>query len=111
MANYGTWIGWSLVTLAVAAEMVGIFGLSLYTRKKNLINRLLYFGGLAASFVALYYSFHYLPVSIAYTVLTGIGTAAAVVINIMFFNESKDIKRIISLAFIIAGVCGLKFLS
>src|SRR5699024_2247764 len=77
---------------------------------KTIANTILYFGGLAASFVALYFSFQYLPVSIAYTVLTGVGTAAAVAINIMFFNESKDIKRLISLALIIAGVCGLKLL-
>lgn len=110
MDNYQSMIGWGLVALAIAAEMVGIFGLSLYSRGKTIANTILYFGGLAASFVALYFSFQYLPVSIAYTVLTGVGTAAAVAINIMFFNESKDIKRLISLALIIAGVCGLKLL-
>ena len=110
MDNYQSMIGWGLVATAIAAEMVGIFGLSLYSRGKTIANTILYFGGLAASFVALYFSFQYLPVSIAYTVLTGVGTAAAVAINIMFFNESKDIKRLISLALIIAGVCGLKLL-
>ena len=111
MDNYDALFGWGLVALAIAFEMIGIFGLSLYSRKKTVGNAILYFGGVAASFVALYYSFQYLPVSIAYTVLTGVGTASAVIINIMFFNESKDIKRLISLGLIIAGVCGLKALS
>lgn len=111
MDNYDSLFGWGLVFIAIMAEMVGIYGLSLYSRGKTLFNTFMYFGGLAASFIALYFSFKYLPVSIAYTVLTGIGTAGAVAINIIFFNESKDIKRLISLGFIIAGVCGLKALS
>lgn len=111
MGSYASLIGWGFVLLAIVAEMAGIFGLSLYSRRKTIFNTILYFGGLAASFAALYVSFKYLPVSIAYAVLTGVGTAGAVVINVLFFNESSDIKRIISLALIIAGVFGLKLLS
>ncbi|GHA01485.1 QacE family quaternary ammonium compound efflux SMR transporter [Ignatzschineria ureiclastica] len=104
-------IGWSFVALAAVAEMFGVFGLSVYSQRRSLINGLFYYGGIFASFALLYYSFHYLPMSIAYTVFTGIGTAGAVILNIVLFNESKNIKRILSLVAIIIGVVGLKYVS
>lgn len=104
-------IGWTFVALAATAELIGVFGLSLYSRNHNLINRMIYYGGIFLSFALLYFSFHYLPLSIAYTVFTGAGTAGAVLLNIVFFKESKNIKRLISLGAIIVGVVGLQYVS
>ncbi|MDV2687410.1 SMR family transporter, partial [Alkalihalophilus lindianensis] len=50
------------------------------------------------------------PLSIAYTVWIGIGTAGAVLINMIFFGESKSWKRIASIIAIIIGVIGLESL-
>lgn len=41
------------------------------------------------SFMLLYASFNYLQLSIAYVVWVGIGTVGAVLVNIIFFGESK----------------------
>lgn len=49
--------------------------------------------------------------SIAYSVWVGIGTASAVVLNMVFFNEPKNMGRILSLILIIIGVVGLKAVS
>lgn len=104
-------IGWVFVALAAGAELIGVFGLSLYSRNHTLINRMLYYGGIFLSFALLYFSFRYLPLSIAYTVFTGAGTAGAVLLNIVFFKESKNIKRLLSLGAIIIGVVGLQYVS
>ncbi len=104
-------VGWVFVALAASAELVGVFGLSLYSQNRTFINRLVYYGGIFLSFALLYFSFRYLPLSIAYTVFTGAGTAGAVLLNIVFFKESKNIKRLISLAAIIVGVVGLQYVS
>lgn len=104
-------IGWIFVALASVAELVGVFGLSLYSQNRTLINRMLYYGGIFASFALLYFSFRFLPLSIAYTVFTGVGTAGAVALNIIFFNESKNIKRVLSLVAIIVGVVGLQLVT
>ncbi len=101
-------IGWIFVALATVGELIGVFGLSLYSRNRSALNAIIYYGGLAASFTLLYFSFKYLPVSIAYTVFTGAGTAGAVIINIIFFKESKNWPRIASLIAIIVGVTGLQ---
>lgn len=104
-------MGWIFVILAASFELVGVAGLTKFSREKNLLNFILYFGGFGLSFFFLYQGFNYLPVSTAYAVWIGIGTAGAVIINMIFFNESKSIGKIISVIFIVVGVVGLKYLS
>lgn len=104
-------LGWLFVFFAAASEVIGAAGLKLYSQRKNLRNGTLYIGGFSASFVFLYASFHYLQVSIAYAVWVGIGTAGAVLINMLLLGESKNLGRIISVILIIIGVVGLKALS
>ena len=101
-------MGWLYVFLATIAEMVGVYGLSLYSERRTLRNFLIYYSGIAGSFGLVYLSFNYLSMSIAYTVFTGVGTAGAVILNIVLFGESKNLMRILSLCIIIAGVVGLK---
>ncbi|HLR71524.1 MAG TPA: SMR family transporter [Pseudogracilibacillus sp.] len=104
-------MGWIYVGFAAVTELVGVYGLSKFSRERTILNWLLYYGGLAGSFVFLYLSFQYLLVSVSYTVFIGIGTAGAVILNMILFGESRNIFRIISLAIIIVGVMGLKALS
>lgn len=100
-------MGWLLVFSATVSEMIGVYGLNLYNTRRNIITWLIYYGGLLASFAFLYFSFKYLSVSIAYAVFIGFGTAGAVIMNMLFFNESKNKFRILSLLVIIFGVVGL----
>lgn len=104
-------MGWLYVALATVSEIVGVVGLKKYSQKKNVKNGLIYSGGFGASFAFLYLSFQYLQVSVAYAVWIGIGTAGAVLINMILFNESKNVERILSIILIIVGVVGLKWLS
>ncbi|EAZ85764.1 MULTISPECIES: multidrug efflux SMR transporter [Bacteria] len=104
-------MGWVFVILAAVAEIVGVIGLRFYSQHKTVRNLLLYVGGFGLSFALLYASFNYLQLSIAYVVWVGIGTVGAVLVNIMFFGESKNLARIISIIAIIIGVAGLKAVS
>ncbi|GAB0171501.1 SMR family transporter [Lysinibacillus sp. CTST325] len=104
-------MGWILVLLAAISEIVGVVGLRFYSQEKNIRNLLIYLGGFGTSFVLLYASFNYLQLSIAYVVWVGIGTVGAVLVNIIFFGESKNLTRIISIIAIIIGVAGLKAVS
>ncbi|PIC64436.1 QacE family quaternary ammonium compound efflux SMR transporter [Sporosarcina sp. P13] len=104
-------MGWILVLLAALSEFVGVIGLKKYSEKKNAINALLYYGGFGLAFFLLYNSFKFLQVSTAYAVWIGVGTAGAVIINMIFFGESKSTGRIVSLCLIVFGVVGLKALS
>ncbi|WP_284140263.1 MULTISPECIES: SMR family transporter [unclassified Virgibacillus] len=104
-------MGWLYVFLAAINELIGVWGLNLFSKNRTIKNGIIYIGGLGASFAFIYASFAYLPVSVAYAVWTGVGTAGAVILNMLFFGESKSLGRIVSLLAIIFGVTGLKALS
>ena len=104
-------MGWLYVALAAGFEFVGVIGLNKYSQQRSIPTGLLYLGGFGLSFLFLYTSFKFLQVSTAYAVWIGIGTAGAVLLNMIFFGESKSLSRIGSLALIIIGVVGLKALS
>lgn len=104
-------MGWLFVLLAAISEVVGVVGLKMYSQQKNWFNGIVYAGGFATSFAFLYMSFKFLQVSIAYAVWIGIGTAGAVLINMIVFGESRSVGRIVSVGLIIVGVVGLKALS
>jgi len=104
-------MGWVLIILAALSEIIGVVGLRFYSQHKTLRNLILYIGGFGVSFALLYASFNYLQLSIAYVVWVGIGTVGAVLVNIIFFGESKNLSRIISIIAIIIGVAGLKAVS
>jgi len=101
-------MGWIFILLAAACEITGGIALHYFSQRRTLLNGLVYFGGLGLSLALLYPSFHYLPVSVAYAVWTGIGTAGIVIVNMIFFGESKNGLRLASLTAIIIGVVGLK---
>ena len=52
-----------------------------------------------------------LPIGTSYAVWTGIGTVGAAVLGMVLFNEPRDAIRVVSLALIVAGIFGLKFVS
>ncbi|KRG63025.1 multidrug resistance protein SMR [Stenotrophomonas humi] len=104
-------MGWFLVVAAALMETLGVIGLKRYSLRKSALNALLFFGGFGASFVLLYQSFRYIQLSVAYAVWIGLGTAAAVLVNMAFFGESRSTARLLSLGVIVAGVVGLKAVS
>ncbi len=104
-------MGWLLVMAAALMETVGVVGLKRYSQHKTLLNMIMFGGGFGASFVLLYQSFRYIQLSVAYAVWIGLGTAAAVLVNMLFFGESRSRARLLSLAVIVVGVVGLKAVS
>lgn len=66
-------------------------------------------GAMVASFVFLSLALKTLPVGTAYAVWTGIGAAGTAVLGMVLFGESREVLRLVCLAFIIAGIVGLKF--
>ena len=52
-----------------------------------------------------------LPAATVYATFVGIGTAGTAIVGMVFFGESTNIGRVCSLALILLGLIGLKFLS
>jgi quaternary ammonium compound-resistance protein SugE len=53
----------------------------------------------------------HLPAGTVYATFIGISTISVAIIGMGFFHESTAAPRLISLAFVIAGLIGLKFYS
>lgn len=86
-------MGWLFVFIAALFELIGVIGLKIQP-KEILLNLLMFFGGFGGSFVFLYASFNYLQVSIAYAVWIGIGTSAAVLVNMIFLMNPKALSAL-----------------
>lgn len=63
------------------------------------------------SFVFLSQAAKQLPIGTAYAIWTGIGAAGTAIYGLFWFNESRELVRIISIFLIIIGVIGLKIFS
>ena len=63
------------------------------------------------SFVFLSQAVKHLPIGTAYVIWTGIGAAGTAFYGMMFFNESREVMRVLCLLVIISGVIGLKLTS
>lgn len=87
-------MGWIYVLIASSLEISGVIGLKLFSQKKNLPNLVLFASGFALSYLFLYFALDYLDMSIAYAVWMGLGTAGAVIVNMMFFGgEPKALEN------------------
>jgi len=60
------------------------------------------------SFVFLSIGVKNLPIGTAYAVWTGIGAVGTAVYGILFFNEPKDLLRILFIFLIVVGIIGLR---
>jgi quaternary ammonium compound-resistance protein SugE len=49
-----------------------------------------------------------LPLGTAYSIWVGVGAVGTVILGIVLLGESANVGRLISVAFIIAGIIGLK---
>ncbi len=63
------------------------------------------------SFLLLAHGMKSLPLGTAYAVWTGIGAVGSAVVGIVFLGESASLLRLASIAFIVAGIIGLKLAS
>ena len=64
---------------------------------------------LAASFILLAQAVRTLPISIAYTVWTGVGVVGTAIVGSLFFGEPRDLPRVFCISLIVMGILGLRF--
>jgi quaternary ammonium compound-resistance protein SugE len=64
-----------------------------------------------ASFALLTLALRQLPVGVAYSVWTGIGTAGVAIVGIAWFGEGASVARLAFIGLIVAGTIGLQLTS
>lgn len=60
--------------------------------------------GYLASFTLLGFALKSLPLSSAYAVWSGLGTALTAIVGVMLFNEGMSFSKVLALLFIIVGI-------
>lgn len=101
-------MSWGILVLAGIFEIFWAVGLKYTDGFTKLVPSLFTIIAMLVSFWLLSLSLKTLPLGTAYAVWVGIGTIGTVIAGIMLFGDSINIIRIISIAFIILGIIGLK---
>jgi quaternary ammonium compound-resistance protein SugE len=68
-------------------------------------------GAILSGFVSFYClsrALEEIPISVAYGIWTGIGSAGSVLLGMLAFGESRDKRKLLFIGMIIAGVAGLR---
>ena len=104
-------MSWIYLIVAGIFEMLAVLMMNEVNKRKNwqsIVGMLAAFG---ASFIFLALAMKIIPMGVAYAIWTGIGASGGAVIGMLFYNESKDWRRVICIFLIIGSVVGLKLVS
>ena len=104
-------MAWLWLFLAGCGEMSGVTFLGFYTNHKKLLALVGMIASFIFSFSFLYLALQTIPMSIGYSIWTGIGAAGGSLMNMWLFHESKSFKRFFFIFLIIFAVIGLKLVS
>lgn len=63
---------------------------------------------MAVSFYTLSLALTGIPIGIGYAVWSGIGAIGSVAVGMLFFKESKSMKKILFITLIVIGIVGLR---
>jgi small multidrug resistance pump len=112
-ACFGAWnwgnimVAWLYLLCAISLEVAGTISLKFSNGFRDwhftTLSLVLY----GISFWALAITLRTMPVSTAYAIWSGLGTAAIAIIGMMFFKEPVTVIKGIFLLMIIGGVAGL----
>lgn len=101
-------MAWVYLIIASFGEIFGVLSINRFIQKKTPFRLVLLVVSFGLGFLFLSLAMRSIPMGTAYAVWTGLGAAGAVLIGILFFDESASWKRMLFLTCIIGGAVGLK---
>ena len=104
-------MAWGALVIAGLCEMMGVFMISKYNEVKSVKNLVLMIVAFTVSFLGLAFAMETLPMGTAYAIWTGIGAAGGALLGMLFFNESKDWRRVVCIVLVLGAAICLKLLS
>jgi small multidrug resistance pump len=100
-------MAWVYLLFAISLEIAATVSLKLSQGLTNMIPSVLMVVFYLLAFFNLSLSLKQVPISVAYAIWSGIGTAAIAIIGYMYFQETMTLLKVVSLCLIILGVIGL----
>ena len=104
-------MAWIFLTVAGVLEIAFAFAMKSSAGFTRLTPSLATVAFGLTSVVLLSMSLRTLPMGTGYAVWTGIGAAGTAILGILVFGDSAAPLRVLCIAFILAGVVGLKFVA
>jgi len=104
-------MSWLSLIVAGLFEMIAVIMMNEVNKRKNWLSVFGMIVAFTASFLFLAIAMKQIPMGVAYAIWTGIGASGGAVVGIIFYNESKDWRRVICIFLIICAVIGLKLVS
>ena len=104
-------MAWFFLLLASAFEIAWAMGLKSTQGFTQLWPSLYVLTMGTASVVLLGQAAKQLPIGTAYAVWTGIGAAGTVLLGMIFYDEPRDVARLVCIAMIIVGAVGLQIIT
>ncbi|AXF57448.1 DMT family transporter [Salicibibacter kimchii] len=104
-------MSWIILIIAGLLEVLGVNGIQRYSQGQKTSGILFVVFGFAVSLTLSGIAMENIPLGVAYAIWTGMGTVGSAIVGMVFYNDSKDKKRIMFLAFIVVAVIGLRIVS
>jgi small multidrug resistance pump len=98
---------WIYLIIAILTEVAGTTALKLSQGLTKIIPAIAMAIFYIVSFIFLAFALKKIEVGTAYAIWSGIGTALIALIGFLWFQESLDTLKVVSLGLIILGVVGL----
>ncbi len=99
---------WVILIFAILTEVAGTTAMKLSRGFTRIVPTIAMGAFYIISFVLLTLALKKINVSVAYAIWSGIGTALIAMIGFLWFKESMNVIKIVSLVLIILGVIGLE---
>ncbi|TSB46057.1 multidrug efflux SMR transporter [Alkalicoccobacillus porphyridii] len=103
--------GTIFLLLAIVLEVISTTNIKLSQGFTILIPSIIAVVSIACAMFFLAQALNYIPLSIAYAIWVGVGTAIIYVISIFVFNEPISILKLIGVVTVIGGVVSLNLLT
>lgn len=104
-------MAWFALVLAGLFEMFGVLMINKLHKDRTWQSLVLLILGFGISFVLLGYSMETLPMGTAYAIWTGIGASGGAILGMVFYDESKDWRRLVCIGMVLGAAVGLKLVS
>ncbi len=104
-------MSWLYLLLAGLFEIGFAISLKLMDGHKNIFWSIVFYISIVGSFLCLQQAIRTIPISIAYAIWTGIGTAGVSIIGISLLGEALTPMKTIFLSMLIISLIGLRITS
>lgn len=96
--------GYLFMTIAILSEIVSTSMLKASAGFTKLIPSVIFIVGMGSAFFFLSKALVTIPLSVAYALWSGVGTALTAIIAVMIWKEELTMYSVLGIVFIIAGV-------